>query len=135
MFRSSVRHASFALVTGLCLSASAGCGTTAPAAAVTETLGGVVSPQGTAFHVIQASGGGDISITLVSLSPLSTISVGVGLGIFTSNQCVIQYANDGFKVSTNWQTSLNAKGSYCVSVYDTGQVTQNVTYGLKVVHP
>ena len=86
--------------------------------------------------MFSASSGGDVTVTLNSLSPLSTITVGIGLGISpATGLCNLQYSQETFKVGAVWETTLNAKGSYCVAIYDIGQVAQNTNYTLTVKHP
>ncbi len=136
MYRLLRRHTATIVALALVTSAISACGSTAaPSAPVTETLSGILVPTALSYSVITASGGGDISITLVSLSPLSTITVGVGIGVTTSNGCALQYSQENFKVGTVWNTSLSGKGLYCVAIYDIGQTAQNVNYTLKVTHP
>lgn len=129
------RLALFALIA--VLASSVACGSsTSPSEQVTESFSGLVLPTGSTWHVFTASGGGEVNVTLTSLSPVSTITVGVGLGLSNgSASCNLQYAQESFKVGTVWTTNLNTKGSYCVAVYDIGQVGQNTNYTLKVTHP
>lgn len=133
------RHAATRVVIALLTVSSAACGSAAaPSAPITETLTGVVPPASLAFNIFSASAGGDITITLTGLDPLSGISVGIGLGVATTTgtpSCSLAYSQEGLKVGAVWTTSLSNKGSYCVAVYDIGQVTQNVSYSLKVTHP
>lgn len=134
MFRQLRRRAALLAILTSTVALS-GCGTTAPSASVTETFNGVLVPTASTWHVFTTSGGGDLSITLSSMTPLSGITVGVGLGVAANNACNLQYTQEGFRVGAVWTTSLSNKGSYCVAIYDVGQVSQNVTYSMKVTHP
>ena len=131
-----IRHAILAgAVAFIALSGSA-CGSTATAPdPVTETLNGILLPTASSWHVFSTSSNGEVTITLVSLSPLGNATVGVGLGVAANNSCNLQYTTELFRVGAVWTTTLGNKGSYCVAIYDTGQISQNVNYQLKITHP
>jgi hypothetical protein len=135
MHRLLRRHAARAAVIGLLVVSSAACGGSAAPSEVTESLGGVLSSASSSWHIFNTSGPGDVTITLVSLSPLSAITVGIGIGIASGSTCNLQYKSEVFKADTTWTTSLGAKGAYCVAIYDIGQVSKDVTYKLSVMHP
>lgn len=122
-------------VVALLTAISAACGTTAPSTSTTDSLGGLLQPGGVNIHTFDASKAGDISITLNSLDTLPAASVGMAIGTANAGACAVQYRYEGFKVGTVWTTSVATKGQYCVVIYDTGAITQNVNYGFKVTHP
>jgi hypothetical protein len=107
----------------------------APSAPVTESLGGLLQPTGLNVHPFTAGAAGDVSITLTTIDALPAASLGIGLGTFEGGSCNVQYSYAGFKVGTLWTTAVGNKGSYCLAVYDTGQVTVKVNYAIKLVHP
>jgi len=116
---------------------SAACGITpsSPSAPpVTDTLTGVLSPTNLNAHQFSASAGGDVTITLVTLTPPVT-AVGMGIGAVSNGSCSIQFTNSPFVAGEVWQTSLAASGTYCIAIYDIGYLTQNENYSITVVHP
>jgi len=123
--------------------ALAGCGDTpSPTAAspvtTTETFSSTVVKGGSAVHSFSVSATGSVTVTLTSVSPLSTMSLGVGIGTWDGTTC-------GTSMSTNTDarsgatalTGTAATGSYCVRVYDSGNVPTDwtVEYTIEVVHP
>jgi len=79
-----------------------------------------------------------VTVRLTSVAPLSTMSLGVGIGAWDGTTC-------GTSMSTNADarsgatalTGTAAAGSYCVRVYDSGNVPTDwtVEYIIEVAHP
>lgn len=129
------RPLALALAAALTIAAAACGSATSPSATTTDSLGGVLQTGGINIHTFEASKAGDISITLTSLDTLPAAVVGMALGTANAGSCAVQYRYEGFKVGTVWTTSIITRGSYCIVIYDTGAITQNVNYGFKVTHP
>ena len=107
---------------------------TAPAAS-TETFSGTVSVQGTSRSTFTTTQAGTVNVTLATMSP----GVAMGLGIGTPNgttACTLTSSNtSALAGSTPQLTVTEQPGSYCVSVYDVGNLTGNATFTVTVAHP
>jgi hypothetical protein len=80
---------------------------------------------------------GTVTLTLVSLAPQSTITMGVGIGQQdpTTGQCVLFGQNESFKVGGAPLTGSLGPGVYCFVIYDIGNVVGSVDYTLTLQHP
>ena len=66
---------------------------------------------------------GDVEVTLTGLRPAATSTVGLGLGTPTAaGNCALVEAIDSTRVADRIGGTLR-KGTYCVAVYDSGDVT------------
>lgn len=123
--------------------ACAGCGskdssTTAPTdTPKTDTFTGTVQVQSRANHNFTVEKSGQVSVTLTSASPPSTIVMGIGVGTPGDNACgLISGASVNAAAGSNAQlTGVVSPGTLCVSVFDVGNQTAPVTYTVTVVHP
>jgi len=122
-----------------CGSSSSSSSTTAPSATTyTDTFSGNVTTGGSnkdtnKFTVHQA---GNISATITKLSPLSTITIGLGLGVYdnTNNVCNLQLFADNAKLNQVLAASVSVAGDLCVGVYDVGNITDSVDFEVSVTH-
>ena len=123
---------------------AAGCGsesstpTTPTPATTTESFSGTVAHQGTAGHSFTVTTTGSVTITLTAVGPLTTMSMGVGIGTWDGTTCgtsVIK--NDNARTGTAALAGTANAGSYCVNVYDSGNVPEEseVSYEVQVAHP
>ncbi|HET9371464.1 MAG TPA: hypothetical protein VFO19_14490 [Vicinamibacterales bacterium] len=119
-----------AIVTAAC-----GSNPTAPSQPVTESLGGSLATGNANYHTFTTKGSGDLSLTLNSIDPTASVTVGVGLGTVSNGACTLQFVNEGFIVGAVWSNTITGAGTYCVAIYDIGQLTQTVTYSMTLVHP
>lgn len=101
----------------------------------TETFSGSLGQQDTKLYTFTVSQAGTVSITLTSLSPAT---VAVGLGIGTPNgttSCTLISANPAAMAGTTPQiTATESPGSYCVDIYDVGNLTGTSTFSITIVH-
>lgn len=102
----------------------------------TETFGGTIA-QGSlrpTFTVTVAQTG-TVSVTLATMSP----SVAMGLGIGTpsgTTGCTLTSSNTSVLPGSAPQlTVTEPAGSYCVSLYDVGNLTSTATFTVTVSHP
>jgi hypothetical protein len=107
--------------------------TTVPAT-ITDTFSGTLAQGSTAAWNFTVGGSGTITITLVSLAPQSTITMGVGVGSPGTSGCSITSSQENVRVGAPIQGTLSA-GAYCVALYDLGNMTAANTYTLTVLHP
>jgi hypothetical protein len=98
-----------------------------------DTFDGVLQPQGADWHQFVVQHPGDVNITVTKFEPLSTATFGVGIGVIDGTKCVVTTGTDTGRVNATGLASAGA-GTYCVQLYDTGNVTQTVTYTVKVRH-
>jgi hypothetical protein len=128
----------------LVLVLAAGCGgssgtTTLPTAlttpTTTETFSGTIAATAGAVHPFTVAQAGTVTLTLTSLSPQTTITMGLGIGQpSTTAACSLLSTNEASRVGTTISGTINP-GSYCVAIYDLGNVQGSVDYVLTVVHP
>lgn len=102
------------------------------AARTTETLSGTVAQSSSATHTISVAGEGDLHVTLSNLDPTAT--VGLGIGQPSDAGCTLLASNAAATSGTNLSLEVEP-GSYCVSVYDVGNLSSSATYSLTVTHP
>jgi hypothetical protein len=136
------------------LSIGAGCGGS-PAAptpvAKTDTFTGTLQPLGSDFKTfaITAQGTTDLSITINTLTtvaastPVTGITIGVGVGSVSGATCALQVQNATAVLGQELFAPNGASaGTYCVQIFDcptgtTGCVstlTEPVTYSMTVKH-
>ena len=128
------------LVAGACggSSSSSSSSLTAPSTPPTsETFTGTVPVGGNDIHPFNILlSGGQVNITLTQAGPPSTIYMGLGIGTWTSPTCTLLtggIANTPAAATAQLSGTTSA-GSYCISVYDIGNQTADVTYSVTVTH-
>lgn len=141
--RRSVGTALFLVVATALLLPSCGGGSSTPTSAATptpeiktETFNGTLALAGSAFHPFTVVAQGAITATLTSVNPQTTITLGFGIGTPSSGTCALisgaysESAKVGYVLS-----GTIAAGSYCVLVYDIGNMTSANDYVITVSHP
>ena len=101
---------------------------------VSESFSGTLPQGGSASDNFTVATDGTITITLVSLTPQTTITMGLGIGTPSAATCVVTQSQENLKVGTPISGTLTA-GVYCVELYDLGNMTGPDTYSLTVMHP
>ncbi len=113
--------------------------TTSPTpAALTETFSGAIAQTGTADYPFTVGAAGAVQVGLTSVAPLATMALGLRVGSWNGTTCApIIAANDDARTGATALTGTAAAGSYCVEVFDAGNipVDWSVTYTVQVVHP
>jgi hypothetical protein len=111
---------------------------TAPSTApVTETFASQFGIQGSASRTFVVPAAGTVSVTLASAGPPTDVVVGVGLGIPrpSGNGCLLnQSVTTAASPAPQLAAAVDA-GTYCVRVYDVGNLTGDVSFSLSVLHP
>jgi hypothetical protein len=127
-----------AAVIGLALTAACGGSTTTPttptAPTTTETFTGTVAAGGLAFDNFNVAQSGTLTATLVSLSPQATITMGFGIGQPSTTGCTLISYDETSRVASVLQGSINP-GTFCVELYDIGNVVNSDDYTVTVSHP
>lgn len=136
----AIASCAIVLVTG------AGCGGSATAptpVAKSETFTGTLQPLGVDFKTfsIAAAGPTDLSITINSLvtvanqTPVTGITIGVGVGTVSGTVCAMQVQNPAAVLGQElFAPNGAAAGNYCVQIFDSSTLTEAVTYSLIVKH-
>ena len=102
---------------------------------ITENFSGSINKNGSVTFNFTVTTPGSIVVTLTSLSPVTTLAVGVELGTWDGAICTAALTNDNAKLNDQLSGSTAAGGAFCVRVYDVGNVTDNEALALTVVHP
>lgn len=102
---------------------------------VTETFAGTLNPNGAATHSFTVQTAGTLTATLMTVSPDSTIAIGLSLGTWNGAVCQIVLANDRALQGTVITGTASSFGNLCVRVYDVGNITEPTSYEVQVVHP
>jgi hypothetical protein len=111
-----------------------------PVELVTETFQGAVAQTGASTHFFVVANLGTISFGLSDLQPLSTITLGLGVGtpsVAAPDTCELFASDSAVRSGQTLQASASVVGNYCVTVFDVGNIFpgQTISYTLKVVHP
>ena len=100
-----------------------------------DMFAGTVGVHGSALSNFTVAQTGTVSVTLAAMSP----SVAMGLGIGTPNgttSCTLTSSNtSALPGSTPQLTVTEPAGSYCISVYDVGNLTGTASFTVTVSHP
>jgi hypothetical protein len=110
--------------------------TTPTTASTTETFSDTIKHGGSKSHPFAQTAAGTITISLTSVSPLSTMALGVAIGTWGDPNCAAVTKNENARAGLAAISGSAAAGNYCVLVYDSGNVPSDwtVTYTVQVVH-
>lgn len=100
----------------------------------TETFTGTLLPMGSTTFAVTVKGDGELDATLTSLAPQTTITVGLAIGEPLSGTCQFITGVENAKAGQTLPAPV-AAGSYCVTLYDVGNVQGADSFVLSVVHP
>ena len=90
---------------------------------VVSTFYGTVGREGVSAHSFTIPNDAVVEVTLTGLGPQAVTKVGLGLGTPTvAGNCALVEAVDATRVTGQIGGTLR-KGTYCVAVYDSGDVT------------
>jgi hypothetical protein len=126
--------AAFAVVGLAACGGSSSTPTTPAAPTSTETFTGTVSAGGVSFNSFTVAQTGTLTATLVSLSPQATITMGFGIGQPATTGCSLISADETSRVGSVLQGTIDP-GTFCVELYDIGNVQGSVDYTVTVDHP
>jgi hypothetical protein len=129
------------LVATLCAVAlaCAACSETVPAApsvapaTLTDSFTATIGVSGSNTHPVTVQQPGKFVVTLVSIDP--PVTIGMAVGSLSNGTCVAFSTNAS--VQTPGAVALSGTalaGSFCVEVFDVGNVVDTVTYTLTVAH-
>lgn len=111
-----------------------------PVPTVTDTFTGSFALGEASCHVFTTVNAGPAELTITGLAPLDTLTVGLGIGIDDGDPetaCSYFAVDRSVRVAETLQSQLTAETTYCVCVFDVGNVfpDQTVDYTLDVEHP
>jgi hypothetical protein len=106
-----------------------------PAPTVTETFSGDLGRNGARTHNFSTSASGSVTATLTTLVPDSALVIGFSLGTWNGSVCNIVLAKDDATQGTVVTGGVSSFGSLCVRIYDVGNVTEQISYEITIVHP
>ena len=126
------------LLTAACSSNNATTTTPTPTTpvAITETFVGTLAPNQLAHtHTFAVPNAGTVTATLSSLTPDTTLVIGLSLGTWNGTACQVVLANDQATQGTTITGTISAAGNLCVRVYAVGTIPQVETYQINATHP
>jgi hypothetical protein len=129
-----------AITVGACDSSSGTTTTTTPTtpttASTTETFADTVRHSGSKTYPFAQTTAGTITISLTSVSPLSTMALGVSIGTWGDPYCSAVTKNENARAGQTAISGTATAGNYCIQVYDSGNIPSDwvVTYTVQVVH-
>jgi hypothetical protein len=100
---------------------------------IIETYAGTLTLHGGASYPFSTIAG-SVTATLSSVTPDSTIPIGLALGTWNGVSCTIVLVNDKAVQGSTVVGSVNTTGSLCVRVYDVGTIVDPLSYEVKVQH-
>ena len=117
---------------------------TSTAAPVTETFSANVDTGGSQVNTFQVGTAGTVSATFASETItvngsvlVSNIALGIIVGSWDGAACIPALENDNFKPGSVVSGITSTAGTFCVSVFDVGNITPGspATYTVTVTHP
>jgi len=102
---------------------------------VTDTFAGTLTANGAASYTFTTAASGAVTATLTTLAPDSTLIVGIALGTWNGNACQIVLSKDSATQLSFLVGQASQASTFCVRIYDVGNVTDPATYEVQVNHP
>ncbi len=104
---------------------------------ITESFADSIGPGGARTFTFFTAASGFLTATLKSLSPDSTVEIGLSMGTFNGVACTVtQIFNDKTLVGQAVSGNVSGSGSLCVRLYDAnGTLTRTNSCEIVVVHP
>lgn len=102
---------------------------------VTDSYTGTLNATETGTHPFTAKTAGTITITLTTLLPTSTLTMGIGLGTWNGSACNVTLTTGAATQGSSFNASATSAGNFCVTIFDIGNITEATSYTLTVTHP
>jgi len=102
---------------------------------VTDTFAGTLTANGAASYTFTTATSGQVTATLATLAPNSTLIVGLALGTWSGNACQIVLSKDSATQFSFVVGQASQANTFCVRIYDVGNVVDPSTYEIQVNHP
>jgi hypothetical protein len=140
------RHGIRRMVTAGALAAASACGSTSATTptspttpvTITESFSGTLAQLGSATQVFTVSATGTVEISLMSVAPLTTMALGVGVQSSDGTNCLTTITqNDNARSGASALRGTVAAGKYCLRLYDSGNIPAagSADYTIQIVHP
>ncbi len=106
----------------------------------TELFEGTLTPNGSAFYSFTVQSTGDADVMLASVTATtapgssSNVVLGLGLGMPLGTDCTVTTSVLTFPALQSPLVSNLTAGTYCVRVYDVGNLTNTVNFAIRIVH-
>ena len=122
---------------------STACGATTPTEPTaptyelkTSTFDGTVNTGGTVAFPFTVVNPGTISLSITGLTPASTITMGLALGLWdaAASTCAQELSTTSATLNVVFNATPSAPGEYCVGIFDTGNVQITTDFTLKVTY-
>ena len=133
-----------ALLTAFVPLLAAGCGggsdssptapTTLAPANVTEEFSGTLEVQSSRVHPFPVAARSTITVTLVTVGPLNSLSIGLGVGTWDGAACTLIAGDNNAREAAALNGTVEP-GNYCAAIYDNGNLTTPITYVVRVQRP
>jgi len=108
-----------------------------PVTTTTEDFTATIDQLGSMTHAFSVAAAGTVEVKLTDVEPLATMGLGVAVttGGTACGSDIAQ--NNNAKSGTTALGGTAAVGSYCVRVFDAGNIpaATSVTYTVEVTHP
>jgi hypothetical protein len=108
-----------------------------PTSPVTVVYESQLYPRGAASRTLAIALAGNVTVTLTSVRPDSSVVLGLGLGIPRADGggCLLSYSVSTVSGTAPQLTAVTDPGTYCIKVFDTGALTNDLTFSITIVHP
>jgi hypothetical protein len=115
-----------------------------PVETVTDTFQGSISQSDTSCHHFETSETANITMKLTDVQPLTTLTVGMGIGLTDEVAdgsteepgCTLFATDNSVRVPDTLLSSNLAANRYCVCVFDVGNIFEKrvIDYTIEVEH-
>jgi hypothetical protein len=121
------------LLTTACADPVAPPAPTPVAPTITDTYPGTLLQLGSNTHPFNVQQVGGVKVTISNVTPKVTIGFGVGTQSLTGCT-IIKDARATAGATTELSGTTSIAGTFCVSVFDTGEVVDPITYTVTILH-
>jgi hypothetical protein len=105
------------------------------ATARTETFASNLAVRGTASQSFSVAKAGTVSITLTGVASTGELSLGLGIPRADGAGCLLYTSMNAAAGAAPQITSSAEAGTYCVKVYDVGNLTRSTSFSVTIAHP
>ena len=99
---------------------------------IVESFEGTLTVNGAQTHPFSVNSGG-ILVSLADVTPDGSV-IGLSLGTWDETTCHAVASNDEAVEGIRILRTATAAGNLCIRVYDTGQLTETITYRVVLEH-
>lgn len=115
---------------------SGACQLATPSNNTVDDIVGTIPLGGSDYKEFQIKKNGELQITITSLTPTPNASLGMAIGQPSGGSCILISGYLAPMVANRTQEfGYLTKGTFCLYLYDTGQMRDNTSYVGKISHP